>query len=89
MIRVHSSAGRALRSQRRGRGFESLWIHQERTPFVIQSQMAFFLGGVMFASRQVMLPAVVMSLSLVMCAPHVFIGKHRITASETSNITML
>ena len=33
-----------------------------------------------------MLPAVVMSLALVMCAAHVFTRKHRITASEMSNI---
>ena len=26
----HSSAGRALRSQRRGRGFESHWLHEEK-----------------------------------------------------------
>ena len=29
-FRGHSSAGRALRSQRRGRGFESHWLHEEK-----------------------------------------------------------
>ena len=56
-------------------------------PKQTQSSDWVFLGRNDVCLRQVMLSAVVMALTLVMCASHVFIGKHCITASEMSNIT--
>ena len=42
-IWAHSSAGRAFGSHPRGRGFESLWVHQSRARRTMQVRLAFVL----------------------------------------------